>query len=45
MRVVALLRGINIGPNKRIAMPALRSIGESPRHRDVETYVAALPHS
>lgn len=39
MRVVALLRGINIGPNKRIAMPALRSIVESLAHRDVETYL------
>jgi uncharacterized protein (DUF1697 family) len=39
MRVVALLRGINIGPNKRIAMPALRSIVESLDHRDVETYL------
>ena len=39
MRVVALLRGINIGPNKRIAMPALRSIVESLGHRDVETYL------
>jgi uncharacterized protein (DUF1697 family) len=39
MRVVALLRGINIGPNKRIAMPALRSIVASLGHRDVETYL------
>lgn len=39
MRVVALLRGINIGPNKRIAMPALRSIVESLGHREVETYL------
>lgn len=39
MRVVALLRGINIGPNKRIAMAALRSIVESLGHRDVETYL------
>jgi uncharacterized protein (DUF1697 family) len=39
MRVVALLRGINIGPNKRITMPALRSIVESLGHRDVETYL------
>jgi ATP-dependent protease Clp ATPase subunit len=28
MRVAALLRGINIGPHKRIGMPALRSIVE-----------------
>jgi uncharacterized protein (DUF1697 family) len=26
VRVAVLLRGINIGPNKRIAMPALRAI-------------------
>ena len=39
MRVAALLRGINIGPNKRIAMPALRAIVESLGHRDVETYL------
>ena len=39
VRVVALLRGINVGPNKRIAMPALRSIFESLGHRDVETYL------
>ena len=39
MRVAALLRGINIGPNKRIAMPVLRAIVESEGHRDVETYV------
>ena len=39
MRIVALLRGINIGPKKRIAMPALSSIVESLGHRDVETYL------
>lgn len=39
MRVAALLRGINIGPNKRIAMPALRAIVESLGHSDVETYL------
>jgi len=39
MRVAALLRGINIGPSKRIAMPALRAIVESLGHRDVETYL------
>jgi uncharacterized protein (DUF1697 family) len=38
MRVVALLRGINIGSSKRISMPALREIVESLGHRDVETY-------
>jgi uncharacterized protein (DUF1697 family) len=39
MRVVALLRGINIGPGKRIAMPALRAIVEGLGHTDVETYL------
>lgn len=39
MRVAALLRGINIGPNKRIGMPVLRAIVESEGHRDVETYL------
>jgi uncharacterized protein (DUF1697 family) len=39
VRVAALLRGINIGPSKRISMPALREIVESLGHRDVETYL------
>ncbi|HEX6723961.1 MAG TPA: DUF1697 domain-containing protein [Gaiella sp.] len=39
MRVAALLRGINIGPHKRIAMPALRAIVESLGHTDVEMYL------
>lgn len=39
MRVAALLRGINIGPHKRIAMPALRAIVESLGHTEVETYL------
>ena len=39
MRVAALLRGINVGAGKRIAMPALREIVESLGHRDVETYL------
>ena len=39
MRVAALLRGINIGAHKRIAMPALREIVESLGHTDVETYL------
>ena len=39
MRVAALLRGINIGPHKRIGMPALRAIVESLGHTDVETYL------
>ena len=39
MRVAALLRGVNIGPHKRIGMPALRAIVESLGHTDVETYL------
>jgi uncharacterized protein (DUF1697 family) len=39
MRVAALLRGVNIGPNKRISMADLRSIVESLGHSDVETYL------
>jgi uncharacterized protein (DUF1697 family) len=39
VRVVALLRGINLGPHKRIAMAELRSIVESLGHTDVETYL------
>jgi uncharacterized protein (DUF1697 family) len=39
MRVAALLRGINIGPNKRISMPTLQEIVESLGHTDVETYL------
>jgi uncharacterized protein (DUF1697 family) len=39
VRVAALLRGINLGPHKRIRMPELRGIVESLGHRDVETYL------
>src|SRR4029078_6938327 len=39
MRVAALLRGVNIGPHKRIGMAALRAIVESLGHTDVETYL------
>ena len=39
MRVAALLRGINLGPHRRIAMPALRSLVEGLGHADVETYL------
>jgi uncharacterized protein (DUF1697 family) len=38
-RRVALLRGINVGPNKRIAMPALRDLLTRAGFEDVETYV------
>jgi uncharacterized protein (DUF1697 family) len=39
MRYVALLRGINIGPRNRIAMPALRQALENAGFDDVQTYV------
>jgi uncharacterized protein (DUF1697 family) len=39
VRVVALLRGINLGSHKRIAMADLRAIVESLGHTDVETYL------
>jgi len=39
MRVVALLRGVNIGASKRIAMVDLRRIVEALGHTDVETYL------
>jgi uncharacterized protein (DUF1697 family) len=37
--LILLLRGINIGPNKRIAMPELRSLLSSAGFEDVRTYV------
>jgi uncharacterized protein (DUF1697 family) len=39
VRQVALLRGINIGPRNRIAMPELRALLEEVGFADVETYV------
>ncbi len=39
MRQVALLRGINIGPRNRIAMPALRELLSGAGFEDVRTYV------
>jgi uncharacterized protein (DUF1697 family) len=39
MRQVALLRGINLGPRNRIAMPALRDALASAGYEDVKTYV------
>jgi uncharacterized protein (DUF1697 family) len=38
-RHVALLRGINVGGNRKVAMPALRELLEREGHRDVATYV------
>jgi uncharacterized protein (DUF1697 family) len=37
--LIVLLRGINIGPNNRIAMPALRAALEEAGFGDVRTYV------
>ena len=39
MRVAAFLRGINLGPHRRISMPALRALVESLGHTEVETYL------
>jgi uncharacterized protein (DUF1697 family) len=36
---ILLLRGINIGPRKRIAMPELRSVLDEAGFNDVRTYV------
>src|SRR4051812_21451085 len=38
---VALLRGINLGAHKRVAMPALRELVESLGYSDVSTYIAS----
>ena len=38
-RYVALLRGINIGPRNRIAMPALREALQAAGFEDIATYV------
>jgi uncharacterized protein (DUF1697 family) len=38
---ILLLRGVNIGPNKRISMPALRSLLSEAGFGDVRTYVAS----
>jgi uncharacterized protein (DUF1697 family) len=38
-RQIALLRGINIGANKRIAMPVLRELLTGHGYADVKTYV------
>lgn len=39
MRQIVLLRGINLGPRNRIAMPRLRELLESAGFDDVRTYV------
>lgn len=38
---VALLRGINLGPHNRVAMPALRALVAALGHTDVATYIAS----
>jgi len=38
-RQIALLRGINVGGNKRVEMARLRSLMEELGYRDVRTYV------
>jgi len=38
---VALLRGVNLGPSKRVPMPALRKVVEALGHEDVSTYIAS----
>jgi uncharacterized protein (DUF1697 family) len=40
-RQIALLRGINIGPNKRVPMPRLRELFAEHGYEDVKTYVAS----
>ena len=40
-RQIVLLRGINIGPNKRIPMPRLREVLAESGYEDVKTYVAS----
>lgn len=39
MRQIVLLRGINVGPRKRIAMPALRDLLRDGGFDDVRTYL------
>ena len=39
MRQIVLLRGINLGPRNRIAMPELRTLLEAAGFADVRTYV------
>jgi uncharacterized protein (DUF1697 family) len=36
---IALLRGINLGPNRRVAMPSLRELFTDAGHAGVRTYV------
>ena len=36
---VAFLRGVNLGPNNKIPMPALRAMAEDLGYTDVATYI------
>jgi uncharacterized protein (DUF1697 family) len=36
---VAFLRGVNLGPNNKISMPALRALAEDLGYADVATYI------
>ena len=36
---VAFLRGVNLGPNNKIPMPALRAMAEDLGYTDVGTYI------
>jgi uncharacterized protein (DUF1697 family) len=38
-RYIALLRGINLGPSRRMAMPRLRELLTEAGYEDVATYV------
>ena len=38
-RQIVLLRGINIGSKRRVAMPKLREALEDAGYKDVQTYV------
>jgi uncharacterized protein (DUF1697 family) len=37
--IISMLRGVNLGPSRRVKMEALRSLYESLRLRDVRTYL------
>src|SRR3954465_590828 len=39
MLMVALLRGINVGGNRKISMPGLRGVAEEIGLRNVKTYI------
>jgi uncharacterized protein (DUF1697 family) len=39
MRMVALLRGINVGGKRKVPMPELRALAEKAGYSEIETYV------